>query len=146
MNPIDDRTYKALLDDGITAQGDLIIVRDDLIEGAIDSETIDSSWEQVISTTETHVVAHSETGHHHILRIRSSSPDQSARKNAMLWRNPSAENPEIVSLTRIADGDIGEIVHMRDTHVHETHYLPPGAWYLRRQQRPTPEGWEVVAD
>jgi hypothetical protein len=51
MNPIDDRTYKALLDDGITAQGDLIIVRDDLIEGAIDSETIDSSWEQVISTT-----------------------------------------------------------------------------------------------
>ena len=144
MNPINDKTYKALLRDGITAQGDLIIVRDDLIEGSLDSETIDSSWEQVISTSGTHVVAHSETGHHHILRV--FSPDHDSRKKAMLWRNPAAQNPEIVSLTRIGDEEIGEIVHMRDTHVHETHYLPPGAWYLRRQQRPTPAGWELVAD
>ena len=129
-------SFKALSRDGIVAQGDLLIVRADL---HTPKET-HPSWKKVISTTGSYIVAHSETGHHHILRATAGCA------NPVLLRKEGTENPEIESLVRVEDGNTAEVVHLRDTHTHGTLILPPGAWYLLRQQRPTPEGWSVVAD
>jgi hypothetical protein len=129
-------SFKALIMDGIAAQGDLLIVRSDLFT----SEEVDPAWEEVISTTGTYVVAHSETGHHHVLRATAGSA------RPALLRNIRSENSEITSLVRVPKDGTAEIVHLRDSHTHGTIILPPGAWYLLRQQRPTPEGWEVVVD
>ena len=35
---------------------------------------------------------------------------------------------------------------MLSSPTHGTILVPPGVWYLIRQQRPTPEGWEIVTD
>ena len=133
---MNDESFKALLVDGIAAQGDLLIVRADLFM----PEEVNPKWEEKISTTGSYVVAHSETGHHHVLR---ASPG--AAPPALL-RNMNSDNPEITSMVRIPKDGTAEIVHLRDNHTHGTIILPPGAWYLIRQQRPTPEGWEVVVD
>ena len=129
-----NNAYKALLEEGIAAQGDLLIVRADLIQEVKDE------WEVVVSTSGHYVVAHSEAGHHHVLR-----PLAGSLQSPVLWRDPRAENPELRSIVEVPEG-CSEIVHMRSNHTHETHILPPGEWVLIRQQRPTPEGWAVVTD
>lgn len=143
---IDNATFKALMNDGISAQGDLLIVRRDLLGATREG------WEVVVSTLGgRHVVAHSETGHHHVLGGYTPPGGLLANmtlKHPNLWRNPKlpADQQEIRSIVEVPADSLGEIVHMRETHRHETHILPPGEWVLIRQQRPTPEGWRVVAD
>ena len=128
------KTFKELIETGIVAQGDLLIVRADLLPGEPDP-----SWEEVISTTGSHIVAHSETGHHHVLRARGADSAPPA-----LFRDKGGD--VVRSLLKIPAGSPAEIVHRRESHTHGTILVPPGVWYLIRQQRPTPEGWEIVTD
>lgn len=129
-----EASFKALMREGIAAQGDLLIVRSDLFT----PEEVDDTWEEVISTNGSWVVAHSETGHHHVLRGTKGSLPPALLRNS--------KSPDLQSLVRIPEGHKAEIVHLRESHTHGTLILPPGAWYLLRQQRPTPEGWEIVTD
>ena len=142
MIEIKNRVYEALMREGISAQGDLLIVRSDLI-----GEVRTNDWEIVISQGGGgQVVAHSETGHHHILRAWSPPKGVLAGANPVLWRDPKAENPALRSIVEVLEGSPAEIVHLRSEHTHDLHILPPGCWVLIRQQRPTPEGWEMVTD
>jgi len=82
------------------------------------------------------VVAHSETGHHHVIR----SPD------AELF---SAKNP-LISFLRI-DGTFVDVEHLRDFDTHETLRLlgnetGPTYFEVRRQREHTFDNWQLVND
>ena len=77
------------------------------------------------------VVAHSETGHHHVVDAR----------NARLERG---ESPWICYLTVTAE--YADLVHLREVNPHETVRLPTGKYKICRQREWTPEGWRAVAD
>jgi hypothetical protein len=79
----------------------------------------------------TNIVAHSETGHHHVVR---------APEGAFAFFR---ETPMTAYLT--CDVPV-EIVHERQFDTHETIQLPAGIWQVRRQREHTPEGWRMVAD
>lgn len=142
-NRINNAAYLALCRDGLAAQGDLLIIRADIIG------EIKDGWDVVVSGSGEHVVAHSETGHHHVLRAYRPPAGilaGMALKALTLWRNPKAENSELRSIVDVPEGGFAEIAHLRSNHTHETHILPPGCWVLIRQQRSTPEGWSIVTD
>lgn len=75
------------------------------------------------------ILAHSETGHHHVLEGKLVGM---FRKDAMTC---------YLSLSEPAD-----IVHKRPFDTHETLRLTPGIWEVRRQREWSPEGWVRVED
>lgn len=81
-----------------------------------------------------YVVAHSETGHHHVV---AESPD------VKYYGNPEDEMRAYL----VVQGIIGaQLEHLRDFDTHETLLIPPGIFELRRQREYTPEGWRRVED
>ncbi len=87
---------------------------------------------EVARTTEGLIVAHSETGHHHVLE-----------GEAKLFE--AAERNPLVCFLRI-DGDFGQVVHRRAFDTHETIALKKGWWKVVRQREYTPQGWRRVED
>lgn len=82
------------------------------------------------------VVAHSETGHHHVIE----SPD--VRLLTTLNR--------LVCYLRI-EGPFADVTHRRSFDTHETLRLAgdecgPVYFEVRRQREHTPEGWRIIAD
>lgn len=82
------------------------------------------------------VVAHSETGHHHVIE----SPD------AKLF---TTADP-LVCFLRLEGVPHVDVVHQRPHDTHETLRLMGGndgaCFEIRRQREHTPEGWRMVAD
>ena len=76
------------------------------------------------------VVAHSETGHHHVVK------DPAAR----LF---NTDNP-LISYLRL-EGPV-QVDHLRDFHTHGSISLNGGCWEIRRQREHAPEGWRRVQD
>jgi len=103
------------------AQGDLLLRR---------IESIPEAAERVEAKDDRHVVAHSETGHHHTVP-----------SDAELWREPS--NPMICYL-RCEEPVVLE--HHRPFDTHAPIQIPVGTFELRRQREYTPEGWRRVED
>lgn len=109
------------------AQGDLYIRRiEKLPEGA---KHIDAEKGK-------YVVAHSETGHNHVITERS---------NVSLF---SGDDPMISYLQVVEASDATETLleHLRSFDTHETIKLPVGIFEIRRQREYTPEGWRRVED
>jgi hypothetical protein len=79
-----------------------------------------------------HVLAHSETGHHHTVRA----------DGVVMYRGP--EDPFTCYLK--VDGDFADVVHHRPFDTHETLRLTRGAWLVRRQREYTPSGFRRVED
>mgnify|MGYP001569445002 FL=1 len=77
------------------------------------------------------VVAHSETGHNHIVQ-------------ADRVRIFGAESSLIAYLS--VEEDHADVVHQRPYDTHETIRLGKGLWEIRRQREHTPEGWRRVED
>lgn len=78
------------------------------------------------------IVAHSETGHHHVA------------ERAKVFTVPDGETLYLQALGKNVD-----IVHKRDYDTHETIRLetkPGEVFRIRRQREYTPEGWRRVAD
>lgn len=78
------------------------------------------------------IVAHSETGHHHVAldAVRFTTADA----RTMFLEAVHADKPI-------------RIVHERPWDTHQTYVLPPGSkWMVRRQREHTPEGWRMVQD
>jgi hypothetical protein len=107
------------------AQGDMMLIRysGDLPKG--------------FEPAKDRIVAHSETGHHHI-----------AQGDCVLYK--SDKDPMRMFLVA---RDSVSIEHKRDTDTHETLDLffdtAKGAkniWEIRRQREHTPEGWRRVED
>ena len=103
------------------AQGDLLLRR---------INTIPAAAQRVDPTNGRHVVAHSETGHHHTVP-----------GDAELWRAP--EDPMVCYL-RCESPIVLE--HHRPWDTHAPIMVPAGTFELRRQREYTPEGWRRVED
>ena len=79
------------------------------------------------------ILAHSETGHHHIID----------RKKVEVYE---AADDAFISYIRTL-GDDAEIVHKRDFHTHESLLLKAGQNYeVRRQREYLPEGFRRAQD
>ena len=103
-----------------TAQGDLNIFAVDTIpEGLTEKEPENGS----------HILAHSETGHHHVV-------DGNAVR--------VFEQDEFVSYLDVEKE--ANVVHLRSFDTHEPVSLSPGQYRITRQREYTPEGFRRAAD
>jgi hypothetical protein len=109
------------------AQGDLFIRR---------IESIPANAIAVTAEKGQFVVAHSETGHNHIIE---------ARPNVQLL---TTGDPMISYLRVIEATDATETLleHLRSHDTHETIKITPGNYEIRRQREHSPEGWRRVED
>lgn len=80
------------------------------------------------------IVAHSETGHHHVIDVkRSKQADLLIHKTNNL-------------IGRLVLGEDCEVKHLRSFDTHETLKLPKGKYVLRYRREYTPEGLRRVQD
>ncbi len=109
------------------AQGDLLLRRIDRLPAGV---------KPMATERGAFIVAHSETGHHHIIKERPSV------------KVYSTDDPMVSYLEVIEATDATETLleHLRGHDTHETLSIPPGIFELRRQREYTPEGWRRVAD
>ena len=76
-----------------------------------------------------HVLAHSETGHNHVIDGATVRVYEQDEFSAFL----DVEQPS-------------NVVHLRGFDTHETIQLPPGKYFVTRQREYTPEGFRRAAD
>lgn len=116
------RTFKI-----IAAQGDLLLRRIAALPAGIKPMATEGG---------AYIVAHSETGHHHVI---------AERPGVTVY---TTDNPMISYLQVIEATDATEALleHLRGHDTHETIAIPPGVYELRRQREYTPEGWRRVED
>lgn len=105
------------------AQGDILITRIDGLPDGLQEQK---------PTQEGHIVAHSETGHHHTLPA----------KGVQLFA--PANDPMVLYV--VVDDECADLVHNRSYDTHETIRLKQGNYEIRRQREYIPEGWRRVAD
>lgn len=104
-----------------SAQGDLNIFWVEEIPNALTEAKPDDDGK--------HVLAHSETGHHHVID-----------GNTVRVFN---EN-EFISYLDVEEES--NVVHLRGFDTHETMKLPAGKYRISRQREYTPEGYRRAAD
>ena len=104
------------------AQGDLLITRID----ALPETSIQAQPENGV-----HVLAHSETGHHHVV--------DAARVDYF-----HAANDSFVSYLRV--NEPADLRHLRSFDTHAPIHLQPGLYRINRQREYTPEGFRTAAD
>lgn len=116
------RTFKTQ-----AAQGDLLLRRIDKLPADLKVASVEHG---------TFIVAHSETGHNHVI---------DARPNVRVY---DTEDPLLSYLEVIDATDAMETLlrHLRGHDTHETISISPGIYELRRQREYTPEGWKRAAD
>lgn len=106
------------------AQGDLLIRRiDDIPANAKPTKAEKGHF----------VVAHSETGHNHVIAERPGV------------QYFTTEDPMIAYL-KVIDEVETRLEHQRSFDTHETLYIPTGTFEIRRQREYTPQGWRRVED
>lgn len=103
-------------------QGDLMIRR---------VATVPSHAKPVAATDGVHVLAHSETGHHHVV----------AERSAQLLID---ETNQFIAWLRVAEPC--DVEHLRSFDTHAPLHLEPGDYEVRRQREYVPEGWRRAAD
>ena len=77
------------------------------------------------------ILAHSETGHHHVVNERAAQ---------MLIDETNA----FIAYLDVAEPT--ELEHLRSFDTHEPYLLEPGKYEVRRQREYVPEGWRRAAD
>ena len=109
------------------AQGDLFIRRVNAIPTGLKPLAIEAG---------NYIVAHSETGHHHVIE---------ARPNVVVF---ATDDPLVSYLQIVEATDAMETVieHLRNFDTHESIKVGPGNYEIRRQREYTPEGWRRVSD
>lgn len=113
---------KLIVTDRISFQGDLSIRRiDKMPEGLIEQK----------AEKGVHVLAHSETGHNHVVKERGA-------------RLLIDKTNDFIAYLAVAEET--EIEHLRSFDTHGTLTLPPGNYEVRRQREYVPEGWRRAAD
>jgi hypothetical protein len=109
------------------AQGDLLLRRIDALPEGV----------KIVQAEQgAYIVAHSETGHNHIVK---------ERPNVRLY---STDNPMVSYLEVVEATDAMETLleHLRGHDTHESIAISVGIYELRRQREYTPEGFRRVAD
>ena len=103
-------------------QGDLMIRRVDAVPAGLEPSA---------PAEGRHVLAHSETGHHHVVDSRAAE---------LLIDRTNA----FIAYLRVLEPC--EVEHLRAHDTHEALALAPGLYELRRQREHAPEGWRRAAD
>ena len=103
-------------------QGDLMIRRIDTMPAAKVVEP---------EVSGKHILAHSETGHHHVIASRAAQ---------LLIDETNA------FIGYLAVSDLSVVEHLRAHDTHEAYLLEPGNYEIRRQREHVPEGWRRAAD
>lgn len=106
------------------AQGDLLLRRVDSLPEGLEEAKPDKSGR--------HIVAHSETGHHHYLK----------HDGVAYFRDP--KDPMVAYLRIGTEG--ADLVHDRPFDTHETIHVSEGVYQVRRQREHTPDGWRRIED
>jgi len=106
-------------------QGELMVRRID--------EEIPATARAVPPIAGYHIVAHSETGHHHVIDGVKAAVYEAA-------------DDEFIGWIKSLGGDGAEITHQRGFDTHEALHLPPGIYEIRRQREYTAEGFRRAAD
>lgn len=112
----------------VAAQGDVILIRR--------HQQLPSGLTPVPRVEERLIVAHSETGHHHVI----------ARPRVAMY---ASDDPLVAWLEVHGDEALpsaAELVHERPFDTHDTLLLQVGVYEVRRQREYTPEGWRRVQD
>lgn len=109
------------------AQGDLLIRR---------INAVPSSAVAMKPENGQFIVAHSETGHHHVIAERPGV-------QVYTTDDPLVSYLQVIEATEQTEA---LLEHLRSFDTHETIAIPPGNYELRRQREYTPEGWRRVAD
>ena len=103
------------------AQGDVYFVRIDELPADV----------ILVDATDVVVIAHSETGHHHVMDAQTVD----------MYRLPD-EIYECFLVVREAT----PLEHLRPFDTHEALLHEPGIYRVRRQREYVPEGWRRAAD
>ena len=104
------------------AQGDLLITRiDEIPSGTIPAKIEDGQY----------VLAHSETGHHHVIEADACECMEAA-------------NDPFVSYLRVTKS--ASLRHLRSFDTHAPIHVQPGLYRINRQREYTPEGFRRAAD
>lgn len=130
----------------IGAQGDILIRRVDSLPKGLTKDT-----------EENPIVAHSETGHHHVaIPTRDCRVERYVKDEMKSYLVIKAKRDELRSKADDAIANIDEalcgavIEHHRDWDTHETVALPcedgEAVYEVLRQRESSPEGWRQVAD
>mgnify|MGYP000494071684 CR=1 FL=1 len=110
----------------MAAQGDFIIFRVNEIPANI--EPIEAEGDHI-------VVAHSETGHNHVME----------RTNVQAFKEAGTKEADLYKLFLLVDKPT-EINHLRSHDTHETLLVPPGKYEIRRQREYVAEGFRKAQD
>jgi hypothetical protein len=116
------KTFKNL-----AAQGDLLIRRIEKLPEGLKPLAVENG---------NFIVAHSETGHHHVIAERPSV-------KVFVTDDPMVSYLEVIEAT---DATETLLEHLRNFDTHETLKISAGIYELRRQREHTPEGWQRVQD
>lgn len=109
------------------AQGDLLIRRVEAIPAHAKPATAEGGH---------YIVAHSETGHHHVIDELPTTVVYTTDDPLVSYLQVIEATDQVETLLR----------HLRGHDTHETIVVGPGIYELRRQREYTPEGWRQVAD
>lgn len=112
----------------MAAQGDVLLERiDNLPEGV----------EAVTAINGRHVIAHSETGHHHVMV---------AERDGAAAVDVYCRLPDDIYDCFLVVHQPTDLVHERGFDTHETLQVPPGMYRVRRQREYTPQGYRRAQD
>jgi hypothetical protein len=110
----------------VAAQGEMLIRR---VSG------FSAAAKDMESENGVFILAHSETGHHHVIERETVSVQE------------QTENvPEGMGILQLIVDAPSTITHLRSTDTHEPLMLGAGLWEVRLQREYTPEGYRRVAD
>lgn len=111
----------------MAAQGDFIIMRVD---------SIPDNVKPVLPENGKFVLAHSETGHNHVV---------SDDGNVMVYANPDTKATDLYELFMVVK-DSTQIDHLRSHDTHESLGVSEGNYKIMRQREYTPEGFRKAQD
>lgn len=110
--------------DKIAAQGDMMLIR---------IEALPIGLRELPPENGAHVLAHSETGHNHVVMDRASVRHFAAMD-------------EFRSYLEVTGDESVELRHLRSFDTHESLEIKPGIYEVRRQREHTAEGFRRAAD
>ena len=116
----------------MAAQGDLLIQRVD---------SFPENLEKVDPENGQFIVAHSETGHHHVVEAERPNDAGETETVTELYRLPE----EIYELFLDVKAPVN-LTHKREFDTHAPLQIEPGKYRIRRQREHTPQGMRQVAD
>lgn len=110
----------------MAAQGDFIILR---------INDIPTNVEKVEPENGVYVVAHSETGHNHVMEM----------ERVEAFKPAGVKEVDLYQLFLNVEAPT-EITHLRSFDTHETLLVPPGKYEIRRQREYVAEGFRRAQD